>query len=197
MVTAGWCCPQCGTALVSGSRFCHRCGRSLTGTLHPRLHILQRVLLVLGWLACVVGWLLVIPTAETVIGSGPVILILALSTIIVGLILRHYRGVIAGAADCGVCVLFFILVVALRWSPRDAHQPFLIMGFLYVAVRTPLTILAWRLPPQGRPPWQCQICGYNLFGLSEPRCPECGAGFDPARLAELTPPDAAVLPPAR
>jgi len=26
---------------------------------------------------------------------------------------------------------------------------------------------------------RCSNCGYNLFGLSTPRCPECGTPFDP------------------
>lgn len=26
----------------------------------------------------------------------------------------------------------------------------------------------------------CQDCGYNLTGLPEPRCPECGTEFDPS-----------------
>lgn len=30
----------------------------------------------------------------------------------------------------------------------------------------------------------CVSCGYDLRGLRSPRCPECGAGFDPAILAE-------------
>jgi hypothetical protein len=31
--------------------------------------------------------------------------------------------------------------------------------------------------------WGCCLeCGYNLTGLSEPRCPECGTPFDPAKL---------------
>lgn len=29
----------------------------------------------------------------------------------------------------------------------------------------------------GRPPSHCRECGYDLRGLSEPRCPECGSPF--------------------
>ena len=29
----------------------------------------------------------------------------------------------------------------------------------------------------------CQRCGYNLTGLAEPRCPECGTTFDPRESA--------------
>jgi hypothetical protein len=29
----------------------------------------------------------------------------------------------------------------------------------------------------------CTVCGYDLRGLSEPRCPECGSAFDPRELA--------------
>ena len=28
---------------------------------------------------------------------------------------------------------------------------------------------------------KCLSCGYNLHGLTEPRCPECGTPFDPMR----------------
>lgn len=32
---------------------------------------------------------------------------------------------------------------------------------------------------QAYPIGHCWDCGYNLTGLSEPRCPECGSQFDP------------------
>lgn len=28
-------------------------------------------------------------------------------------------------------------------------------------------------------PGHCRNCGYNLFGLRDPRCPECGTVFEP------------------
>jgi len=37
-------------------------------------------------------------------------------------------------------------------------------------------------------PGHCLKCGYNLRGLPEPRCPECGTPFDPSRLKKHEPP---------
>ena len=34
----------------------------------------------------------------------------------------------------------------------------------------------------------CESCGYVLYGLTEPRCPECGTVFDPAILDMPGPP---------
>ena len=48
------------------------------------------------------------------------------------------------------------------------------------------TVLIWRetaaerltrLTAQGMPVLACPLCGYNLAGLTEARCPECGASF--------------------
>ncbi len=47
------------------------------------------------------------------------------------------------------------------------------------------TIGLWfavRVIPLPAQPGYCEHCRYNLTGLSEPRCPECGTSFDPALL---------------
>ena len=46
---------------------------------------------------------------------------------------------------------------------------------LFLAVALP-TLLVWRFVPKF-PRGHCRSCGYNLKGLTEPRCPECGTGF--------------------
>jgi ribosomal protein L37E len=56
-----------------------------------------------------------------------------------------------------------------------------ILGFGYTCV-----LIGWvhdrRMNP--RPSDRCRQCGYLLIHLTEARCPECGTGFDPARLAQ-------------
>jgi hypothetical protein len=46
---------------------------------------------------------------------------------------------------------------------------------VFVAVGLP-TLLVWRFVPKF-PRGHCRRCGYNLKGLTEARCPECGTGF--------------------
>ncbi len=40
------------------------------------------------------------------------------------------------------------------------------------------------LAPDKTPPRLCRTCGYNLTGLTEARCPECGNPFDPRLLGD-------------
>ena len=44
-----------------------------------------------------------------------------------------------------------------------------------------LSLLHWRFGPKPPVPGHCRRCGYNLTGLTEARCPECGTGFEVAR----------------
>ena len=46
---------------------------------------------------------------------------------------------------------------------------------LFLAVAVP-TLLVWRFVPKF-PRGHCRRCGYNLTGLAEARCPECGQAF--------------------
>jgi hypothetical protein len=40
---------------------------------------------------------------------------------------------------------------------------------------------------QQRVGYRCSKCGYELWGLHEARCPECGTGFSPDRMVWLGP----------
>ena len=64
------------------------------------------------------------------------------------------------------------------WNAWRAHWPTSLGVPLYaalVAVAIP-TLLVWRFVPKF-PRGHCRRCGYNLKGLTEARCPECGTGF--------------------
>jgi hypothetical protein len=68
---------------------------------------------------------------ETVVITGPVLFTLGVLSLLGGLFTRDRLAAGLGACHCGVCVLFVILVNALRWSPDDAHDPFVAMGTIY------------------------------------------------------------------
>lgn len=85
-------------------------------------------------------------------------------------------SLLAGALT-GLCVTFIIppllgFGVSNLWPMACAV--WLVYGF-GAAIFVGLPILAWRghEPPPGR----CLGCGYDLRGLPQPRCPECGTAF--------------------
>ena len=65
------------------------------------------------------------------------------------------------------------------WNAWRAHWPTPLEVPLYAAlgaVAVP-TLLVWRFVPKF-PRGHCRRCGYNLKGLTETRCPECGQPFE-------------------
>ena len=53
---------------------------------------------------------------------------------------------------------------------------FVPLAYVFLVVAIP-TLLVWRLAPRF-PRGHCRRCGYNLKGLTEARCPECGQPFE-------------------
>jgi hypothetical protein len=95
-------------------------------------------------------------------------------------------------------VLLATLVNVLEWSPDRARHPFEVTGSGFTIAIAVATWFAIRNVPRGSEPWTCSRCGYLLYGLVEPRCPECGQAFDPAEFAGLPPPaSAAGVEPSR
>ena len=56
------------------------------------------------------------------------------------------------------------------------------LWMLFAAIGIP-TLLVWRLVSKF-PRGHCRRCGYNLTGLTQARCPECGEGFARRRNCE-------------
>lgn len=66
------------------------------------------------------------------------------------------------------------------------------VGILVVTFGIPVGLLAWfwfltriGILPKTYRAGHCRSCGYNLQGLVEPRCPECGEPFPKEEFADL------------
>jgi len=104
--------------------------------------------------------------------------------------LRTYRTVLAASAFAILGGIGAGIPRIVPWMVRTWSQP---LGKPYLAVLlvSPF-LLTWAaeclllslivfLRNRYRPvfpPGHCRKCGYNLFGLPEPRCPECGKPFE-------------------
>lgn len=51
----------------------------------------------------------------------------------------------------------------------------------------PMVLVAWSRPVTVRVPGTCVICGYDLRGLPQARCPECGTPFDRIEIVREAP----------
>jgi hypothetical protein len=140
---------------------------------------LAAMLLVLGWMVCLVSYGLMLNDVETVLASGPTLLIVGILALIFSTIKSYWWGIAIGLAHISLTFVFFFSVFINQWSPRDAELPFAVMGAAYLVAITPATVIAWLKRPSGFASWQCQHCGYPLVGLERPQCPECGHSFDP------------------
>ena len=78
------------------------------------------------------------------------------------------------------------LVAFFAWVGGEGEIGVLFGGGLPPIVWVLATVLIWRETPQermqritamGTDSVSCPVCGYNLTGLREARCPECGSSF--------------------
>lgn len=102
------------------------------------------VCLALGLLTCVVGVIVILAyDVESVVVTGPVLFVIGMLTLLGDLLTRKGVAAIVGGAHCGICLLFFLLVNLLQWSPNEAHSPFLVMGTIYTLVIAVPTVYAF------------------------------------------------------
>jgi len=57
------------------------------------------------------------------------------------------------------------------------------IGYAAIGMVTSSLVRPWRDVGPHDTPLRCDACGYLLVNLTQPRCPECGANFDPGRIA--------------
>jgi hypothetical protein len=98
---------------------------------------------------------------------------------------RIIKTYIAIAASCAVSISLFVIIRAVVASIPDGPIA-LLTGGLTPLVFVTTTVFIWRetgeerqarIAARGFETVACLTCGYNLTGLCEARCPECGATF--------------------
>ena len=119
---------------------------------------------------------------RTVLITGSLLLLTGIALIFVARNARYGAAYGVGLSHA-VFVGFIVAIVNIfRLSPDDALKPFSWLGGAYILLMVFAGRVAWKAAPRTPDPSRCTICGYLLFGLHEPRCPECGTPFDPRLL---------------
>ena len=146
-------------------------------------------------LAVFVMW--AVTGAGWIIAIGPALLITGIVAITAG---RRF-GLPARAAmiQLGIVHCFGGAVfVGLWWlmthtDPDSREAPMVRMGatvwpvlmyFVFAVVHS--TWSYWQIPRTGVA-WRCRSCGHFLYGLTEPRCPECGHPLSQIQLDNALP----------
>ncbi len=72
-------------------------------------------------------------------------------------------------------------IIVILWPPNPAEILAYAVPFACSIWSSPVLGLIWTVlwwdRSRRKPPGHCLTCGYNLTGLTESRCPECGTGF--------------------
>ena len=92
-----------------------------------------------------------------------------------------------GATVLSLAIGVAVALAGLALYPQLPPPPAVLLGGGTVPITWVLsTVLIWRetaaerlgrLTAHGMPAIACPLCGYNLAGLTEARCPECGGTF--------------------
>lgn len=175
-------CPACRSELSPGYAVCFGCGailvegqRDLSG--RPFYVLAARWLVLTSWLSIALGPAYAILPSE----GGAVILgflagSLGIGAALAGLLAQCPAAFILGMLHSVLGVLCGMVIFACADGAIIEGVGAALIALVAVALVLP-AIRFWSRPLKPSDPWRCRRCGYSLYGLSEPRCPECGTVF--------------------
>jgi hypothetical protein len=99
-------------------------------------------------LTCWISLALIYWEVESVLGTGPVVLILGGITAYVAKTRERHRLMMLGLLHVVCALVFFWCVQIFSWSPSEATEPFKWMGRIYAAGWTVALLLVLRPDPE-------------------------------------------------
>lgn len=177
------------------------CQRMLSGAVrwlgvHPLLGgaVLGGTTFLIVWVGTDASRNLLPPEWLALVLGGPVLVLAVISWP-----LRFYRPCLVAALAAGLVNSSADLVRSLiAWAPFPDKHPGIgyfvvyavgiMVGWAFRCAPVCLTIKLRNHYRPVHPEGHCTGCGYDLRGLPERRCPECGRSFDPDQQAPLTDP---------
>lgn len=146
----------------------------------PRLYGFITIVAVI---ICLGAYLVHFVDIETVLYTGPAISVFG--SIVFGFAIKHdhKQGVRLSVWMVGFTIFLTVLTASAEWGPQDAKVPFAFLGSVFVITCLVLSNRTFKHAPRCYEDWQCQHCGYPIYGLSTNQCPECGTEADAAMFA--------------
>lgn len=177
-----WRCPACQTELPPGARECIRCDAVVLYD-HWQVYTGRAGFIRDGRMALLFTYPLWIAACWSTYAC-----VLFLPSV-AALILFGIRANAERLFRAGCLLLITWLPYPLLWYLERLHVNQEVLGMIgagvfFVTGLYSLSYLvnAYHHPLTSIPPWCCQLCGYPLYALTEPRCPECGKSFDPTTI---------------
>ena len=101
--------------------------------IRPRTSISYRIAAILQCVTIAIGAPLACWDVESIIGSGPILLVFGLLTLAAALRAKSIAGIVFGASGPAMTLGCFVLINAMGWGPYDAQAPISSLAVVYAS----------------------------------------------------------------
>lgn len=130
------------------------------------------------WLFMLFAWTLLFANVPyTMHFTAPVIIVASVAVVCCSFVVL-YRSALYVCGAHALLVSFCWIGYASSKMIGSPSLTVVMFGYLYLLFMFPASWFTYNHPPQAYENWQCRGCGYPLFRVTTPRCPECGEEFD-------------------